>query len=291
MTTEINNERIDAILKNRWIGYTRSNQILKALEMLLRFPDSDRMQNLLIMGESNNGKTTIARRFFNQHPPYLETIVEKGTGNVFEIVVRPVLMIQCPHVPHEKSLYYSLLDQMNLPYRKNTKPEYLKQTVINALIDMKVRVIIMDEIHHILSGSPAKQREFLNLMKFISNEAFVSIVALGTNEASFALKAEKQLDTRFDKMIIPQWKYDDDFLRLLATIEKILPLEKESNFVAEKISKEIYSMSHGIIGEVIKITKLAAIEAIESGDEKITVKTLKDLNYISPFDNSNIAFY
>jgi Cdc6-like AAA superfamily ATPase len=288
---EINNERVDLVLKNRWINYPKANQVLKALEMLLRFPESDRMQNLLIMGESNNGKTTIARRFFNLHQPYIATVNEPDTDYPIEIVIRPVIMVQCPHIPHEKSLYYSILDQMNLPYLKTTKSEYLKQTVVNALKDMKVQILILDEIHHILSGSAAKQREFLNLIKYISNEAFVSIVALGTNEASFALKAEKQLDTRFDKIIIPKWKYDDDFLRLLATVEKILPLEKESGLTDEKLAKDIYQMSHGILGEVIKILKLAAISSIETGEEKITRKVLSDLNYISPFDHSNMSIY
>lgn len=283
--------RIDEVLKERWIGYTRSTEILKSLELLFRFHKSSRMQNVLIMGESNNGKTTIARKFLNSHPPYLRTIEEKESGCMFEVVTRPVIMVQCPHIPNEKRLYYEILDQLNLPYRKTTKAEYLQKTVINALKDMDTRVLILDEVHHILSGSPAKQREFLNLLKYLSNTAYISIVALGTNEASFALKAEKQLDTRFDKMIIPRWKYDSDFIRLLMTIEKILPLEKESNLAEESISKELFRMSNGILGEVVKISRLAAIEAIESGVEKITPQLLKKLNYNSPFDNSPVMFH
>lgn len=285
------NDRIDLILKNRWINYPKADQVLKALEMLLRFPKSDRMQNLLIMGESNNGKTTLARRFFNSHQPYIETTCEAESDYPIEIVVRPVIMIQCPHIPHEKSLYYNILDQLNLPYRKSTRADYLKQTVINAMKDMKVQILILDEIHHTLSGSAAKQREFLNLIKYISNEVQVSIVALGTNEASFALKAEKQLDTRFDKIVIPKWKYDDDFLRLLATIEKIYPLEKESDLTDDRIAKQIYNMSHGILGEVVKVVKLAAIHSIECGEERINMKVLSAIDYHSPFDHSVISAY
>lgn len=286
-----NDDRIDQVLKNRWINYPKASQVLKSLEMLLRFPKSDRMQNLLIMAESNNGKTTLARRFVNAHPPYFETIEEEGTRLPIEIVVRPVVMVQCPHIPHEKSLYYSVLDQLNLPYRKSTRPEYLKQNVINGMKDMKVQILVLDEIHHVLSGSAAKQREFLNLIKYLSNEAQISIVALGTIQASFALKAEKQLDTRFDKVIIPKWNYDDDFLRLLATIEKMLPLEKESELTDDGLSQKIYQMSHGILGEVVRILKLSAVEAIESQEEKITNRTLENLNYRSPFDHSIIETY
>lgn len=283
--------KIDKILEDNWINYPKSVQILKSLEMLLRFPKSNRMQNLLIMGESNNGKTTIAKRFLEKNPPYLEVHQEPVTNHVYEIVVRPVIMVQCPHIPHEKSLYYGILEQLNLPYRKTTRAEYLKQIVIKAFVEMKVKVLILDEIHHILSGSPAKQREFLNLIKYISNEAKISIVALGTNEASYALKAEKQLDTRFDKLIIPRWKNDDDFLKLLATIERIIDLEKESDLTEPALSNEIHSLSYGILGEVIKIVKKAAILSLESGENKITLKTIKELNYTSPFENTPTSFY
>jgi len=285
MKTE-NNDRIDAILKDKWINYPKSKQVLDALEMLLKFPKNHRMQNLLIMGESNNGKTTIARRFLNQHKPYLETLVDQDTNTPYESVVRPVIMIQCPHIPHEKSFYYNVLDQLNLPYRKNTKAEFLKQTIINALKDMKVKIMIMDEIHHVLSGSASKQREFLNLIKYISNEAQVSIVALGTSEASFALKSERQLDTRFDKMVIPKWQYNDNFLKLLLTIERIISLNNQSNLTNKEISKLLFKMSNGIIGEVFKIIRLASIKAIESGEERVSVKGLTALNYTSPFDNN-----
>lgn len=288
---ETTDERIDQILKDRWIGYPRSNEILKALEMLLRFHKSERMQNILIMGESNNGKTTIAKRFLNAHPPYLRTVEEEQTGCVYEAATRPVIMVQCPHIPNEKRFYYEILEELNLPYRKTTKAEYLQKSIINAMQDMNTRVLILDEVHHILSGSPAKQREFLNLLKYMSNAAHISIVALGTNEASFALKAERQLDTRFDKMIIPKWNYDDDFLRLLMTIEKILPLQQASELTSEVLSREIYQMSYGIIGEVIKITRLAAVDAIESGMERITLQLLRKLKYVSPFEGSPIVVY
>ena len=285
MKTEKDN-RIDAILKDKWVNYPKSKQVMDALEMLLKFPKNHRMQNLLIMGESNNGKTTIARRFINQHKPYIETLIDEDTNTPYESVVRSVIMIQCPHIPHEKSFYYNVLDQLNLPYRKNTRAEFLKQTIISAFKDMKVKILIMDEIHHVLSGSASKQREFLNLIKYISNEAQVSIVALGTSEASFALKAERQLDTRFDKMIIPKWRYDENFLKLLLTIERIISLNNQSNLTDPNIAKLLFQMSNGIIGEVFKIIRLASIKAIESGEERISVNSLKELNYVSPFDNN-----
>lgn len=278
--------RIDLILKNRWIGYTKSDHILKSMELLLRFPKSGRMQNLLIVGESNNGKTTIAERFLSKNPLYIATQEEPGTGHIYETVIKPVAMIQCPHIPHEKRLYYNILDELNLPYRKTTKVEYLQQQVIGGLIDMQVRVLILDEIHHILSGSGPKQREFLNLLKYLSNEAKISFVALGTNDSRFVFQGDRQLDSRFDRLVLPRWKYDKDFIRLLATIEQILPFGQKKQLTTGDVSKRLFEMSHGIIGEVVKILKLASLSAIENDSETIDVGVLEELKYVSPFDNA-----
>lgn len=288
---EKDDPRIDLILKNRWIGYTKSDSILKSMELLLKFPKSGRMQNLLIIGESNNGKTTIAERFLNKNPQYIATLEESATGHLYETVIKPVAMIQCPHIPHEKRLYYNILDELNLPYRKTTKVEYLQQQVIGGLVDMQVRVLILDEIHHILSGSGPKQREFLNLLKYLSNQAKVSFVALGTNDSRFVFQSDRQLDSRFDRLILPRWKYDKDFMRLLITIEQILPFDEEKQLLNSDISRRIFEMSHGIIGEVVKILKLAALEAMNKGTQKIDISILEALNYESPFENSYDAIH
>ena len=52
-------ERIKKMRSERWIGYTKANQALKALEDLFTWPTKQRMQNMLIIGPTNNGKSMI----------------------------------------------------------------------------------------------------------------------------------------------------------------------------------------------------------------------------------------
>jgi hypothetical protein len=61
-------QRIQRVRQPHWIGYTRSKRILEKLEDLFCYPRVDRMPNLLIVGETNNGKTMIASRFQRLHP-------------------------------------------------------------------------------------------------------------------------------------------------------------------------------------------------------------------------------
>ena len=67
-------ERIDYIRSPRWIGYPRAQGILDQLEKLLTHPKSHRMPNLLIVGDTNNGKTMLVKRFCSRHKRKRPTI-------------------------------------------------------------------------------------------------------------------------------------------------------------------------------------------------------------------------
>ena len=48
------------------------------------------------------------------------------------------------------------------------------------LVTINVKMLIIDEIHHVLAGPLLKQRHFLNVIKYMGNELQIPIVAAGT---------------------------------------------------------------------------------------------------------------
>jgi hypothetical protein len=48
----------------------------------------------------------------------------------------------------------------------------------------------------------------------------VPLVGIGTAEAIRAVQADPQLANRFNPEILPKWKLDQEYLRLLASFEK-----------------------------------------------------------------------
>jgi hypothetical protein len=52
-------ERIAYALDDHWIGYSRAQQTLDTLSDLMNHPPTLRMPNLLVVGESGNGKSTV----------------------------------------------------------------------------------------------------------------------------------------------------------------------------------------------------------------------------------------
>jgi hypothetical protein len=56
-------ERIAHIQKDSWIPYSQANKVLQQLEDLLKHPKCDRMPNLAISAQTNNGKTRLMKHF------------------------------------------------------------------------------------------------------------------------------------------------------------------------------------------------------------------------------------
>jgi Bacterial TniB protein len=58
-----------------------------------------------------------------------------------------------------------------------------RDQVVAILRRVNLGMIIVDEIHHLLAGSYVKQRNCLNVLKYLGNELCVPIVGIGTAEA------------------------------------------------------------------------------------------------------------
>lgn len=268
-------QRIENILKPKWIGYPGANTALNLLSDLLKHPKCHRMPNLLIVGDTNNGKTMIAKKFLKSHPSD-----DNLDGDAAKV---PVLYIQAPAVPDEHRFYNIILETLFSPFKTSDRIDrklFQVKTVLNR-VDNKM--IIIDEIHHIMAGNLNKQKVFLNVIKYLGNELEVPIVGIGTKEAESAIKTEPQLSNRFERYRLPLWKEDsDDYTRFLMSYEHILPLRKASLLYAEELAYELLTKSENLVGELTKLINKAAIMAIRDKSEKISLKTIKKLNWELP---------
>jgi len=267
-------ERIIKIRGERWIGYTRAKEILNNMDELFNYPTTHRMPNLLIVGRTNSGKTMIANRFANRHPA-----VDNANGDYVSV---PVLMIQAPPGPDENRFYNSILDKLFAPYKPNEHVSKKQSQVLTLLSRANLKMLIIDEIQHILAGHMEKQRQFLNVIKYLGNELKVPIVGVGTKESIRAIQNDPQLANRFKPAPLPRWKMNDEYLKLLLSFERMLPLKRASNLIETTMASKLLSMSEGSIGELANILREAAVTAVLSKREMIDEKTLEQLNWELP---------
>lgn len=271
-------ERIRHIQEDRWVGYTRANEVIAKLEDLLAHPKVGRMPNMLIVGKTNNGKSHLVNHFLSLHPA--------SDNPVGEGIIVPVLYIEAPDKPDISHLYGLILDMLNVPYKTHEKEEVKLAQVIKVLKSIDLGIIVIDEIHNLIAGSLLKQRAYLNGLRYLGNQIKRSIVGVGTVEALRAIQVDGQLSNRFAPEVLPTWQLDMEFLKLLASLEKIIPLQAPSNLIDKTIAMKLHAMSEGTIGELSRLLNMAAIWAIrntKAGDlERIDEKALKECGFIPP---------
>lgn len=262
-----NSDRLQFIDEPRWIGYTKANQSIENLQSLLNKPKQPRMPNLMIIGDSNNGKTTLINRF---HQKFGEAYV-----NDLNKAIVPIVFIQAPPSPNEKELYISLLEYLVLPYRGTEPTVKLRYQVVHSFRNLNIKMLIIDEIHSLLTGTARQQRQIMNVIKFLCNELQIPIVIAGTKDAIRVLHTDPQHISRFDVIELENWTYNDDFRRLVGSFERAMPLKNPSKLADIEKSQTIYNISKGKIGNVRRLICECAAEAITSGKEEITLEMLK----------------
>lgn len=275
-------ERIEYIRKPRWIGYPRAQTILDKLEDLLEHPKQPRMPNMLIVGDTNNGKTMLIEHFHQRHFAYER---EDRSG-----VVIPVLSIQSPPGPDERGLYNAILGRLFERSRSSESTDQKRDRVVAILKRVDLGMIIIDEIHHLLAGPVLKQRNFLNVLKYLGNELRVPIVGVGTADAARAVQTDPQLANRFQPEALLHWELNTDFARLLASFESLLPLRLPSKLADQNMASRILAMTGGTIGEMSMLLNEAAIHAIRKKTEKIDADVLVKCGYNSPSERKSNAY-
>ena len=223
----------------------------------------------------------LANRFVQLHP------ADKTLGG--EAVIVPVLAIQAPPGPDEGRFYNAILEALATPYNPRERVAQKQIQVLRMLKRIGIQMLIIDEVHNVLTGSVTKQRQFLNVLKYLGNDLQITLVGLGTKEALRALQADPQLANRFEPAALPPWQLDQEFQMLLASFERALPLRQPSGLADEKLARKLLALSEGSLGELSVLLTSAAVYAVRSGTERIDAKVLAAIDWVPPSERRRRA--
>jgi hypothetical protein len=274
-------DRVHFILRDQWIGYTAATEGLAELNFVATHPKVHRMPNRLLVSESNNGKTALIQRFISMHASRNDPSEEAA--------VLPILSVQAPPEPDERRFYTSLLDAAGMIHNPRHKTGELFYQIRTVLPKLSLKVIIIDEIHHIIAGTGKRHRAFLNTLKYLGNELMVPFIIVGTREAFNALQADPQVANRFPPIELPRWQCDNELRQFLVSFEMTLPLKRFSDLSDPRMTTRLHSMAEGTVGEMSSLLKKAAIESIRGGEERICDAVLDRLRWVPPSHRRNHA--
>lgn len=271
-------DRIIARWQKLWIGHRCADNIFSQLERYLVTPPSLRPRNLLIFGESGVGKSTILKRW--------ETRVREETARKAETedidavgdwAILPVIRIQTPPAGDEAKLYNNILVEFGMRVSSSVSLAQKELMVRRLMAQCGVKVLLMDEFHNALSGRFDKRLHFNVLIKNLTNETGVPIVAAGTASVDQVFHKEDQLNRRFNRIKLERMQRGDEWRKILRAYGKLIPLRRPSDLTEASLSERLYTLSSGIIGELSNLLFDAAIAAIDSGEERITEALIKSV--------------
>lgn len=154
--------------------------------------------SIAVYGDGGMGKSMIVGRF--KHDAAFFADADFGKTQ------RRFLVVELSGGPGERRLYAQILTALGAPHYPRATIVGLEQATIRLLRALGVQVLLIDEIHDVIAGSWREQRIVLNTLRFLSNEANLSLVCFDITEAREAINGDVQLAGRFDVITLPRWK-------------------------------------------------------------------------------------
>jgi len=267
LTEEELAERIFEIERPRLIEYSRLRQHLGLMGSLMRRPAHDRMPCLVLVANPGNGKSTVLSRHASLHKP--DPGVDENAATY------PVIVLKSPGA-NERAFYEKILRALNAPKPPYQRVEAMAEQVVIVLKTARTRMLIIDEFHDILESPGKKPAHFLTAIKELHNELPISIVGAGTRAVYQALKSDRQLESRFRPIELPDWQLDEELIALLESFKATWGIE----FDSEALGPKILAKAGNTIGEISWLLENAAKECARRNKYQVTSGLLDNCGYV-----------
>jgi hypothetical protein len=267
---ESSDARVRLVQEARWISHERVQRVLDELEWRYLHPVCSRAPCLLLYGDSGIGKTMAIEKFLRMHPPTYDP--REGLQK------HSVLMVKMPTTPDERRFYVKLLTTLHAPFSPSERLATLEDIGMRLLRKIGLKMLVIDEAHQLVAGSYREQRRALNLLKGLTNELMIPVIAVGTEDALHAIQTDTQVASRFDPLHLARWGESDAFRNFIVTFGKQLPLRKASPFADREMIRLLLASSAGITARATRLITRAAAEAIGDGTECIDCVRIDAMN-------------
>ncbi len=104
----------------------------------------------------------------------------------------------------------------------------------------------------------------------------------------YTIRTDLQLENRFHPIILPVWEEGEELNRLIQSFVTTFPLRKPSFLNAAELQRWILAHTGGTIGEIAALLRSAAVAAVQSGEEAINQRSLRQMKYHGPAERRRL---
>lgn len=256
--------RIAAILADRWVSYQQGVATLGRLGELLRGARRTRMPSLLVVGEPDIGKTMILKKFMRGREPTFDQETRLSSA--------AAVSIEAPPEADEVRLYTAILDAVGAPVVRGRAVD-IERVVYAQLQRLGTRLLVIDEANNFVIGSAGAQRRMLAALRRMANQLSLSYAFFGTAEALNAIMSDPQVEGRSQPVRLSRLSNDAAYAKVIRAVVDYMPLHGRSD-VDSVFVDAVHDLTAGSPGKTFRLLNVAAVAAIDSGCEQLSVGLL-----------------
>lgn len=253
----------------------------------------------LVYGPTGVGKSTLCKRIKKEILDINQDIIQKNKGII------PVISLELPAPDSGKfnwrDFYKRMLKEINEPlieykttdkvvlsssgkkrhipnHFSSTAPE-LRESLENAVIHRKTKVILLDEAQHLLKVSGAKGiQDHMDAIKSLANLTNSIFILFGTYQLSDLFDLNGQLGRRTNEIHFKRYDIHDArerqyFKSVINTFQSHLPLSDDSDLIS--YSDFLYERTIGCIGILKEWIDACLVDALNNNLTSINLELLR----------------
>jgi hypothetical protein len=228
-------------------------------------------RGLIVSGLPATGKSTALKQLGRTH----ELMVRErypGAGRI------PVVYVTTPPKGSPRKLAMEFARFLGLPpVRRGQNTTDIADAVCQVLIDARVDLVLVDEIHNLNLATSAGE-DMSDHLKYFTEHLPATFAYAGVNverSGLFTGVRGKQIAGRCVLVHTGPFPCQAEWAGLLATLDAALRLHRHRPGTLPKLSKYLHQRTGGMIGSLSHLVRAAALTAVMDGTEQIT-RTLLD---------------
>ncbi|MFC9636809.1 TniB family NTP-binding protein [Streptomyces mirabilis] len=228
-------------------------------------------RGLIISGPAGTGKTIAITQLGRAHELLDRARHPHAGGRI------PVVYITVPPAATARMVAAEFARFLGLPVRRSSNITDLIEAVVGVCTDTRTGLILVDELHNI-SLTSRHGAEVADTLKYFSERIPATFIYAGIDiEHSNLLSGTRgaQIAGRFTLIPTHPFPYGTEWKGLIATLEGTLLLHQHRPGTLVTLDRYLHDRTGGMIGALSHAIRGAAIDAILTGTEKITKKSLE----------------
>ncbi len=228
-------------------------------------------RGLIVTGAAGTGKTTAITQLGRAHQLGQRRRLPADTDRL------PVVYVTVPPAATPRMLAVEFARFLGLPITPRSNLTDVTEAVCGVLGQCGCELVIVDEIHNLNLATRAGA-EVSDQLKYFSERLPATFVYAGIDVARsglFAGTRGAQIASRFATITTAEFANGTaeqcrDWQALIATLEQLLRLREHRPGVLVEMADYLHRRTAGMIGSLSHLIRGAAIDAIITGEEKIT---------------------